>query len=196
MAVDCTILAFVQFGSIALANPTCRHCGVIYKATNDGGQARSLIFTDIQGDSAVPRSPTTSAARCYPRDQTTHPCSISSGSIAARRIPCLGSECLHHRQRQRELCQSHQPRFRHLVIQRVLVVNEYLYPTGPTKAVHKAKPTLNHEVVGSIPTWRTKLPLHSKDLRNPQFANMPQKPLGSAQRSAHPFLPLGSRNGT
>ena len=60
MAVDCTILAFVQFGSIALANPTCRHCGVLDKATNDGGQARSLIFTDIQGDSAVPRSPTTS----------------------------------------------------------------------------------------------------------------------------------------
>jgi|ERR1019366_8287939 hypothetical protein len=46
MAVDCTILAFVQFGSIALANPTYRHCGVLDKTTNEGSQAGSHIFTD------------------------------------------------------------------------------------------------------------------------------------------------------
>src|ERR1017187_2870613 len=59
IAVDCTILAFVQFGSIALANPTCRDNGVFDKATNGGSQDVSLIFTAIQGDAAVPRSPTT-----------------------------------------------------------------------------------------------------------------------------------------
>lgn len=56
MAVDFTILALVQFESIALANTNCRHSGVPDKTINERSQAGSQVFTDIQGDQAAPRS--------------------------------------------------------------------------------------------------------------------------------------------